>query len=71
MRDVIPLGGNGSALAVKPARLRSDAEFHGLLEMLPAGAYLCDPEGLITFYNQRAVELWGRTPKLGDPIDRF
>jgi len=42
-----------------------------LLENLPAGAYTCDPEGLITYYNQQAAQLWGRVPKLNDPEDRF
>jgi len=42
-----------------------------LLENLPAGAYTCDPEGLITYYNQQAARLWGRVPKLNDPEDRF
>ena len=46
-------------------------EFRRLLEKLPAGAYMCDPTGLITYFNQRAVELWGRAPKLNDPEDRF
>jgi PAS domain S-box-containing protein len=56
-----------------PASGRSVAESHfrRLLEKLPAGAYTCDPEGLITYYNQHAVELWGRSPKLNDPVDRF
>src|SRR5712691_7784110 len=48
-----------------------ELEFRRLLEKLPAGAYTCDPEGLITYFNQRAVELWGRAPKLNDPEDRF
>jgi signal transduction histidine kinase len=48
-----------------------ESHFHRLLEKLPAGAYTCDPEGLITYYNQRAVQLWGRAPKLNDPADRF
>ena len=48
-----------------------DLEFRRLLEKLPAGAYMCDPDGLITYYNQRAVELWGRPPKLHDPMDRY
>ncbi|ADE14831.1 PAS sensor protein [Nitrosococcus halophilus Nc 4] len=47
------------------------AEFQHLLEKLPAGAYMCDPNGLITYFNQRAVELWGRAPKLNDAEDRF
>jgi signal transduction histidine kinase/ActR/RegA family two-component response regulator len=42
-----------------------------LLESLPAAAYTCDAAGLITYYNARAVELWGRAPKLNDPADRF
>jgi hypothetical protein len=45
--------------------------FRRLLENLPAGAYTCDPRGLITYFNQHAVQLWGRAPKLNDPVDRF
>jgi PAS domain S-box-containing protein len=50
---------------------KSEARFRDLLEKLPAAAYTCDAEGLITYYNQRAVEMWGRAPKLNDPEDRF
>jgi PAS domain S-box-containing protein len=42
-----------------------------LFEALPAAAYVCDVAGLIVRYNQKAVELWGRTPKLGDAADRY
>ena len=53
------------------ARVRkSELEFRRLLEKLPAGAYTCDADGLITYYNQHAVRLWGRAPKLADPVDR-
>jgi signal transduction histidine kinase/CheY-like chemotaxis protein len=48
-----------------------DRQFRRLVEKLPAGAYTCDANGLITYYNQRAVELWGRAPLLNDPADRF
>jgi signal transduction histidine kinase len=48
-----------------------DSDFHRLLEALPAGAYTCDADGLITYFNQHAVALWGRTPTLNDPSDRF
>lgn len=41
------------------------------LEVLPAGAYLCDATGLITYFNRHAAELWGREPALNDPRDRF
>jgi PAS domain S-box-containing protein len=36
-----------------------------LREALPAAIYTTDPAGRITYYNQAAVELWGRRPELG------
>jgi signal transduction histidine kinase len=47
------------------------SEFLRLLDKLPAAAYTCDAEGLITYYNQPALRLWGRPPRLGDPSDQF
>jgi PAS domain S-box-containing protein len=49
----------------------NQAGYRQLLAHLPAAAYTCDAQGLITFYNARAVETWGREPKLNDPIDRY
>jgi PAS domain S-box-containing protein len=46
-------------------------DIHRFLDALPAAAYICDAEGLITYYNRRAVEAWGREPRLNDPSDRF
>jgi PAS domain-containing protein len=46
-------------------------QYRQLLDKLPAGAYLCAADGRITYYNQRAVELWGREPKLRDPLDLY
>ncbi len=54
-----------------PAPAPDDRIFRRLLDMLPAGAYTCDASGLITWYNRRAVEIWGRAPALNDPADRF
>jgi PAS domain S-box-containing protein len=48
-----------------------EAHFRRLLEKLPAGAYTCDSNGLITYYNQTAVQIWGRAPKLNNPVDRW
>ena len=53
------------------ARPGSDSQFLRLLEVMPAAAYTTDAEGLITGFNRRAVEVWGRQPKLNDPIDRY
>jgi PAS domain S-box-containing protein len=61
----------GERKRLEEARRRSEAEFRGLLERLPAGAYICNAEGLITYYNQRAVDIWGRAPRLNDGEDRF
>jgi PAS domain S-box-containing protein len=42
-----------------------------LFEQLPFAVYVCDREGLVLRYNRRAAELWGRSPKPGDPNERF
>ena len=42
-----------------------------LFEQLPFAVYVCDRDGLVLRYNRRAAELWGRSPKLGDPDERF
>jgi PAS domain S-box-containing protein len=39
---------------------------HELLEALPAAVYTTDAAGRITYYNQAAVELWGRRPEPGN-----
>jgi PAS domain S-box-containing protein len=36
-----------------------------VLEALPEAVYTTDENGLITFFNQAAVALWGITPQLG------
>jgi PAS domain-containing protein len=42
-----------------------------LLEVIPAGIYTCDAKGRITLFNHKAMELWGRVPKIGDSDQRF
>jgi len=37
----------------------------GILDMLPIATFVCDARGTILQYNQRAVQIWGRTPKPG------
>jgi PAS domain S-box-containing protein len=54
-----------------PLVFNNELPFRAFLERLPAGAYTCDSEGLITYFNQQAVQLWGRSPRLNDPVDRF
>jgi PAS domain-containing protein len=61
----------GQERQVRTSPHKSEIEFRRLLEKLPAGAYTCDADGLITYFNQFAVDLWGRAPMLNDPIDRY
>ena len=42
------------------------ANFHQVVEALPAAVYVTDAEGRITYYNKAAVDLWGYRPPLGD-----
>jgi two-component system, chemotaxis family, CheB/CheR fusion protein len=64
-----------NAFIQKPApnfgRCPTNLYFSQLLGSLPVAAYTCDVDGLITYFNERAVELWGREPKLNDAADRF
>ncbi|HEX4440909.1 MAG TPA: PAS domain S-box protein [Thermoanaerobaculia bacterium] len=50
-----------------PRRVRLESA----LSRLPAAAYMCDADGLITYFNSRAAAIWGREPKLNHPDDRF
>jgi PAS domain S-box-containing protein len=42
-----------------------------VLSGLPIAAYTCDVDGRITFFNERAAELWGRRPNLDDAAERY
>ncbi len=49
----------------------SEKRMRQLTSLMPAAVYSCDEEGRITFFNRRAVELWGREPKLNDSEERY
>src|SRR6266446_10329674 len=50
---------------------QSEERFRRLVELMPVAVYVCDTSGIIQSYNTRAVELWGREPKLGDTAQRY
>lgn len=56
-----PAGAGSAAGDHQPTAL----QWASLLRQLPVPTYLCDASGNITDCNQAAIELWGRTPKLG------
>jgi PAS domain S-box-containing protein len=39
------------------------------LDAIPTGLCVCGASGVLLRYNQRAVELWGRAPRLGDQAE--
>jgi PAS domain S-box-containing protein len=41
------------------------------LDLLPIAAYACDATGRLRWFNRRAAELWGRSPRIGDATERF
>jgi PAS domain S-box-containing protein len=55
-----------ASLQLSEARLR-DREQHlrDLIAAVPAAIYTTDAQGKITYFNQAAVEMTGRTPKVG------
>lgn len=53
------------------AQRDSDERYRRLANLLPVAVYTCDANGVITYYNPQAAELWGRAPQLGDPNERF
>jgi two-component sensor histidine kinase len=37
------------------------------MDALPEAVYLCADDGRVIRFNQKAADLWGRTPRAGDP----
>ncbi len=47
---------------------KSEDQFRKLVMGLPAAVYSCDAQGRITYYNERAAKLWGRSPIIGQDL---
>jgi len=41
------------------------------IELLPLAVYACDSAGRFLWFNHRAVQLWGRTPRIADDNDTY
>jgi PAS domain S-box-containing protein len=41
------------------------------IEILPIAIYACDAIGRVRWFNQRAAELWGRAPSIGDDAEQY
>lgn len=42
-----------------------------MIDILPIAVYACDAQGRVRWYNERAAELWGRRPNIGDDTELF
>lgn len=52
-------------------RLGTEWFSKNLLDVLPSAVYVCNLDGTIVAFNERATDIWGRTPKLGQTDERF
>src|SRR6185437_7906638 len=41
------------------------------LEAIPGAVYVCDHDGYLVRFNSEAIDLWGRTPAVDEPRDRY
>src|SRR5512135_294353 len=59
--------GQGSEIASTKQGLKAFIDIdQSALDAIPTGFCVCRADGTLLRYNERAVELWGRTPQLGD-----
>lgn len=42
-----------------------------LIDALPAAVYVCDIDGVVQAFNEKAAEIWARRPKVGDTEELY
>ena len=45
--------------------IKSTNHFRHMVKELPAVVYSCDAKGILNFYNNAALKMWGRKPQVG------
>jgi PAS domain S-box-containing protein len=64
--------GYAAATGLPTSALLNLASHAYLIDLLPMAAYAVRaPDGVIAWFNSRASELWGRSPRVGDTDERF
>lgn len=51
---------------IDPGDRIEDGDFRDIVASLPAALYTTDADGWITYFNEAAANLWGRSPVIGD-----
>ncbi len=58
--------------SAEAALRRSEEQYRRLVSLMPSAVYTIEaPSARVTFYNERAAQLWGRRPELGEDAERF
>lgn len=70
MKPISAAEQNSGIGAAAPFPVKED-RYRTLFDLAPVAVYSCDASGVILEYNERAAELWGRRPKVGDRDERF
>lgn len=68
--DFFAAGPSEAGAASNPLMALANLD-QAVLNALPQAVYLCAGDGRVIRFNDRAAELWGRTPHPGDPNERF
>ena len=64
MKSVVPFEANKESFP-EPGSGIPEINFRQISEESPVAVYTCNKDGLITYYNRAAANLWGRSPKVG------
>ena len=56
---------NGRSDGLNGLKSSGELPYRDLLEACGVAVYATDAEGVITFYNDEAAQLWGRKPEIG------
>ena len=70
-KAIVATAGSGADTQRRPSRTAAEERYRTLFDLAPVAVYSCDASGVIQEYNNRAAELWGRRPKVGDTDERF
>ncbi len=63
---------NATSSAINSPRHALDAFVdleQSALDAVPTGLCVCAADGVLLRYNKRAIELWGRAPRIDDPVE--
>jgi len=50
---------------------RAEERYRALANDVDSAIYFCNADGVITYFNNRAADLWGRRPDIEESNERF